>query len=146
MKQQEYQMIIYWSNEDQAFLVEVPDLPGCMADGKTRQEAIGNAEGIIQEWIETARELGRPIPPPQGCLLTISEAAQRLGLSAAMVRRYCAEGKLQGQKVGRDWTIRQQDVEIFAAKPRRIGRPPVNYIQRRGTYRVADKSPNDETH
>ncbi len=140
MNLQEYQMTIYWSDEDQAYLVEVPDLPGCMADGKTRQEAIVNAEGIIQEWIETARELGRPIPPPQGRLLTVPEAARRLGLSVAMVRRYCAEGKLQGQKVGRDWTIRQQDAETFAAKPRHIGRPPTHYIQQHGTYRVADES------
>ncbi len=52
-----YKLIVYWSNEDQAFIVEVPELPGCMADGKSYQEAVANAEIIIQEWLETAREL-----------------------------------------------------------------------------------------
>ena len=64
-----YEMIIYWSNEDQAFIVEVPELPGCMADGRTYQEAVSNAELIISEWIETAEELGRPIPNPRGKLM-----------------------------------------------------------------------------
>ena len=64
-----YEMIIYWSDEDEAFLVEVPELPGCMADGPTYQEAVANAEGIIQEWIETAQVLGRPIPEPKGRLI-----------------------------------------------------------------------------
>lgn len=62
MNQNKYQMLITWSDEDQAYLVEVPELPGCMADGKTRQEALANAENIIQEWIEIARDLGRIIP------------------------------------------------------------------------------------
>lgn len=57
-----YKMIIYWSKDDQSFIVEVPELPGCIADGKTYQEALQNAEIIIQEWIETAQELGRKIP------------------------------------------------------------------------------------
>ena len=60
----QYSMNIYWSNADKAYLVEVPELPGCMADGKTRSEAIENAESIIAEWIKTARELGRPVPQP----------------------------------------------------------------------------------
>lgn len=64
-----YEVIIYWSNENEAFIVEVPELPGCMADGATYQEALANAELIIQEWIETARELGRPIPEPKGRLV-----------------------------------------------------------------------------
>ena len=64
-----YEMIIYWSNEDQAYIVEVPELPGCMADGRTYQEAVSNAEVIIAEWIETAEELGRPIPNPRGKLM-----------------------------------------------------------------------------
>jgi predicted RNase H-like HicB family nuclease len=64
-----YEIIIYWSEEDDAYLAEVPELPGCMADGGTYQEALGNAEGIIQEWIATAKELGRPIPEPKGRLL-----------------------------------------------------------------------------
>ena len=64
-----YEVIIYWSEEDQAFVVEVPELPGCMADGGTYQEALANAEVVIQEWIETAQELGRPIPEPKGRLV-----------------------------------------------------------------------------
>jgi len=64
-----YEVIIYWSEEDQAFIVEVPELPGCMADGETYQEALANAEVVIQEWIETAQELGRPIPEPKGRLV-----------------------------------------------------------------------------
>ena len=64
-----YEIIIYWSDKDNAYLVEVPELPGCMADGKTYREALSNAEQIIQEWIDTAKELGRPIPSPKGRLL-----------------------------------------------------------------------------
>ena len=64
-----YEIIIFWSEEDGAFVAEVPELPGCMADGKTYQEALASAEIIIQEWIETARELGRAIPQPKGRLL-----------------------------------------------------------------------------
>jgi predicted RNase H-like HicB family nuclease len=63
-----YEIIIYWSDEDQAFIAEVPELAGCMADGKTYQEALVNVEVIIQEWIETARELGRSVPKPRGRL------------------------------------------------------------------------------
>jgi predicted RNase H-like HicB family nuclease len=62
-------MIIYWSDEDNAFIVEVPELPGCQADGQTYQEAVANAETIIQEWIETAKDLGRSIPEPKGKLM-----------------------------------------------------------------------------
>lgn len=129
MNIQDYQMLIYWSDEDQSYLVEVPELPGCMADGKTRQEAIANAERVIQEWIETARELGREAPQAQGRLLTVNEAADRLGLSVAMVRRYCSAGKIIAQKVGRDWAIRRREVERFAATPRHSGRPVVRYTQ-----------------
>lgn len=64
-----YEIILYWSNEDQAFIAEVPELAGCAADGSTRQEAIANAEVVIDEWIETARDLGRAIPEPKGRLL-----------------------------------------------------------------------------
>lgn len=63
-----YELIIYWSKDDDSFVVEVPELPGCMADGKSYAEAVKNAEGIIDEWIQTARELGRPIPEPRGKL------------------------------------------------------------------------------
>lgn len=64
-----YELIIYWSEVDQTFIVEVPELPGCTADGETYQEAVQNAEVVIQEWIETAQDLGRPIPEPRGRLL-----------------------------------------------------------------------------
>lgn len=64
-----YEIILYWSEEDQSFIAEVPELAGCAADGATRQEAIANAEIIITEWLETARTLGRPIPQPKGRLL-----------------------------------------------------------------------------
>ena len=64
-----YEIIVYWSDEDQAFIAEVPELPGCAADGTTYQEAIANAEVVIGEWIETATELGRPIPQPRGRLV-----------------------------------------------------------------------------
>ena len=63
-----YEVIIYWSEEDQAFVAEVPELPGCMADGETYQEALANIEVIIREWIETAEEIGREIPEPKGRL------------------------------------------------------------------------------
>jgi len=59
-----YELIIYWSKEDDSFVVEVPELPGCMADGQTYAEAVANAETIIDEWIETAHSLGCPIPEP----------------------------------------------------------------------------------
>ena len=64
-----YELIIYWSESDDAFIVEVPELPGCMADGQTYVEAVTNVEVIISEWIETAQELGRDIPTPKGRLL-----------------------------------------------------------------------------
>ena len=64
-----YEIIIYWSDEDSSFIAEVPELPGCMADGKTHQEALSNIEIIISEWIETAKELGREIPQARGRLM-----------------------------------------------------------------------------
>lgn len=63
-----YEMIIFWSEEDSAYVVEIPELPGCMADGSTYQEAVTNAEVIIDEWIQTAKELKREIPVPKGRL------------------------------------------------------------------------------
>ena len=63
-----YEIILYWSDEDGMFIAEVPELPGCMAEGETRMEALSNAEQIINEWIETAKEMGRPIPTPKGKL------------------------------------------------------------------------------
>src|SRR5881628_1950681 len=59
-----YKMTIIWSDEDKAFIVEVPELPGCLADGATYQEAVSNAEVIIDEWIKTAKTIGRPVPKP----------------------------------------------------------------------------------
>jgi len=64
-----YEIILYWSLRDQAFIAEVPELPGCAADGATYQEALANVEIVIQEWIETARNLGRPAPEPGGRLM-----------------------------------------------------------------------------
>ena len=63
-----YEIVIYWSQADNGFVAEVPELPGCAADGQTYQEALANVETIIAEWIETAHELGRPIPVPRGRL------------------------------------------------------------------------------
>jgi predicted RNase H-like HicB family nuclease len=63
-----YEIIIYWSEEDGAFIAEVPELPGCMADGATYEEALRNAETVIAEWIETQKSLGRKIPVPKGKL------------------------------------------------------------------------------
>ncbi len=64
-----YEVIIYWSEEDKAFIAEVPELPGCVADGRTYREALANVQVIIKEWIATAKELGRPIPQPKGRLV-----------------------------------------------------------------------------
>lgn len=64
-----YEIILYWSEPDQAFIAEVPELPGCAADGATYHEALANAEGVIEQWITTAKELGRPIPEPRGRLI-----------------------------------------------------------------------------
>lgn len=66
---EKYEVIIYWSDEDGTFVADVPELPGCMADGTTREEALTNAQVIIKEWIETAKELGRLIPEPKGRLI-----------------------------------------------------------------------------
>jgi predicted RNase H-like HicB family nuclease len=60
--ERKYQIVVRWSDVDRAHIAEVPELPGCMADGRTRQEAVANVEIAIQEWIERASELGRPIP------------------------------------------------------------------------------------
>jgi predicted RNase H-like HicB family nuclease len=69
MPKPKYKVIIYWSAQDEAFIAEAPELPGCAADGKTYREALANVEVVIQEWIETATELGRPIPQPKGRLV-----------------------------------------------------------------------------
>lgn len=64
-----YEVILYWSEEDAAYIAEVPELPGCAADGMTYEQALANARVVISEWIETAQELGREIPEPKGRLL-----------------------------------------------------------------------------
>ncbi len=64
-----YELIIYWSKEDNTFVVEVPELPGAMSDGASYEEAVANAQEVIQEWIQTAKAIGRPIPEPKGRLL-----------------------------------------------------------------------------
>lgn len=63
-----YEIIIYWSHADNSFIAEVPELPGCMADGQTTREVLHNIEIIMGEWIETAKELGKSIPEPKGKL------------------------------------------------------------------------------
>jgi predicted RNase H-like HicB family nuclease len=65
-----YKIILYWSQEDEAFIAEVPELPGCAADGETYQEALKNVEVIMQEWIKTAQDLGRNIPEPKRDLMS----------------------------------------------------------------------------
>jgi predicted RNase H-like HicB family nuclease len=69
MSKHRYEIIIYWSDEDQAFIAEVPELAGCAADGKTQAEALQNVEMVMDEWIETARSLNRAIPEPKGRLV-----------------------------------------------------------------------------
>jgi predicted RNase H-like HicB family nuclease len=64
-----YEIILYWSEKDRAFIAEVPELAGCAADGATYQEAVANVEVVMREWLETARELGRPIPQARGRLI-----------------------------------------------------------------------------
>jgi predicted RNase H-like HicB family nuclease len=64
-----YEIIIYWSDADETFVAEVPELPGCAADGKNYEEALANVVRICEEWIETAKQLGRPVPQPKGRLL-----------------------------------------------------------------------------
>lgn len=64
-----YEVILYWSDEDEAFIAEVPELAGCAADGETYEQALANVKVIIEEWIETAEDLGRPIPEPRGRLM-----------------------------------------------------------------------------
>ncbi|MCC5668291.1 type II toxin-antitoxin system HicB family antitoxin [Nostoc sp. CHAB 5784] len=66
-----YEVILYWSELDQAFIAEIPELPGCAADGDTYQEALHNVELVMQEWIETAKDLGRPVPQPRPRLMYI---------------------------------------------------------------------------
>jgi len=71
MTNPKYEIILHWSNEDQAFIAEVPELAGCMAAGATYKEALANAEVVIGEWIEAAKELDRPIPTPRGKLIAV---------------------------------------------------------------------------
>jgi len=64
-----YEVLLYWSEEDRAFIAEVPELPGCAADGPTYRKALANVEVVMREWMATAKELGRPIPEPKGRLV-----------------------------------------------------------------------------
>ena len=64
-----YEVLLYWSEEDRAFIAEVPELPGCAADGPTYRTALANVEVVMREWMATAKELGRPIPEPKGRLV-----------------------------------------------------------------------------
>ena len=72
MAKDRYDLFMYWSDEDQAYIAEVPDLPGSMADGRTRRECLANLEVIVREWVETAREIGRPVPRPRGRLMAVA--------------------------------------------------------------------------
>ena len=67
-----YEIIIYWSNEDQIFIAEVPELPGCMAHGTAQKDALSKVQEAIQLWIDTAREFGDPIPEPKGRRLLLA--------------------------------------------------------------------------
>ena len=67
-----YEIILYWSDEDEAYIAEVPELAGCASDGATYQEAIENVEVVIDEWVETAKELGRTVPEPKGGRLMLA--------------------------------------------------------------------------
>jgi predicted RNase H-like HicB family nuclease len=69
MPKPKYEVIIYWSDDDRSFIAEVPELPGCAANGKTHRDALRNVETVILEWLETARDLGRRIPRPKGRLV-----------------------------------------------------------------------------
>jgi predicted RNase H-like HicB family nuclease len=64
-----YEIVLYWSAEDDSFIAEVPELAGCKADGRTYEEVVANARNVIDEWIETACSLNRPIPEPRGKLM-----------------------------------------------------------------------------
>jgi predicted RNase H-like HicB family nuclease len=93
-------LVIYWSPEDQAFLVEVPELPGCKANGQSYEEAVANARVVIEEWIQKAQELGRPIPEPQGKLILGTTAGIARCLSGHF-RRFCLT-----LLSDRDWKIK----------------------------------------
>ena len=64
-----YEVIIYWSDADRAFIAEVPELPGCMTDGATKAKALQTIERVAKKWVQAARDLGRPIPEPRGWLM-----------------------------------------------------------------------------
>ena len=106
-----YEIILYWSKDDQAFIAEVPELPGCAADGATYQQAVANVERVIREWIETAIELGRPIPRRKGdcCMHELSttessppgDSTNPRYESAPGCRGRCPRGCRAGQARGR---------------------------------------------
>ena len=67
-----YEVIIYWSDEDQVFIAELPELPGCIAHGESQELALKNAQEAIQLWIDTANEFGEPVPVPKGRRLMLA--------------------------------------------------------------------------
>lgn len=94
------------SEEDQAFVVEVPELPGCIADGETYEQAVADAQRVIEEWIETARELGREIPEPKGRLMYASQRGLCTGVSLPEVVPWLcasADTKKRGAAFAREW-------------------------------------------
>jgi excisionase family DNA binding protein len=105
-----YEVVIYWDVDDRIFVAEVPNLPGCMAHGKTRRAALASIEVAIDAWIEVTRKAGESVPSPSDSLLTVGQAADRMGISAPLVRRYCANGRIPAIKIGRDWAIRWRDI------------------------------------
>ena len=105
-----YEVVIYWEAEDGVFVAEAPNLPGCMAHGKTRRAALMNIEAAMETWIEVTREAAEAVPSPSDSWLTVGQAADRMGISAPLVRRYCASGKIPATKIGHDWAIRWRDL------------------------------------
>ena len=117
----EYEVVIYWDADDRVFVAEVPAMPGCMAHGKTRRAALTNVESAIEVWIDVTREAGEPVPAPSDNLLTVEQAAERMGVSAPLIRRYCASGIIPAVKVGRDWAIRGRDIVALKLPRQRRG-------------------------
>ena len=115
-----YEVIIYWSEDDQAFIAEVPELPGCMADGRTYAEAVANAEVIIDEWIETARNLGRPIPEPREKLAYAQ--ISKLSTTCLPRRTFGEAGHAVKTKAGHRSLITSHFPHANAAQPLSKGR------------------------
>ena len=106
-----YEIIIYWSREDDTFIAEVPELPGCAADGSTYQEALDNVQVIIREWIETTKKLGREIPEPKGRLIFASVRPRRLSSRPIRVRR--SDTLLRKRICGTTGTVQQPQAAVL---------------------------------